>query len=412
MQSENLNANWIDQLACQVLFSKLKIISHGYLQIYFADRVYEFGNENMQKALHAVIRVHDARVFRNILLGGEPAAGKTYLQGMWSSDNLIDVMRLFTLNRDALFSFKCGIGSIAKFVYWITNRKNKNTKKGARQNIQAHYDIGNDFYRLFLDKRMMYSSAYFEHSEYDLEIASEQKLKLICEKLDLSRNDNVIEIGSGWGGFAVYAAQNYGCHVTTTTISDEQFKHVKALVDMHKLDNKITVLKSDYRNLNGKFDKLVSIEMIESIGHEYFDTYFSKCSNLLKEDGIMLIQAITISDYLYHKYIRSADFIRQYIFPGGCLPSTSAMFESVARSTDLTIFYVEGFASSYAKTLDIWYQRFIENKEKVKELGYPKSLLRLWEYYLKYCQAGFEERVIDVHHIVLKKPYNRKYAIN
>ena len=217
----------------------------------------------------------------------------------------------------------------------------------------------------------------------------------------------MLEIGSGWGGFAIYAAQNYGCQITTTTISEEQFAHVQQQVEAHKLSHQIQVLKEDYRNLQGSYDKIVSIEMIESVGHEYLDEYFSICSRLLKTSGVMCIQAITISDYLHQHYINSMDFIRKYVFPGGSLPSIASIFESLAHCTDMTLFHSESFASSYAKTLEIWHQRFISNKEKVIELGYPSSFLRLWEYYLKYCQAGFEERVIDVHHLLLKKPDNR-----
>ncbi len=411
VEQENLNMTWTDQVARSVLFTKLDAISNGYLQIYFGGMVYEFGVKEMQKTLQATIHVHDVRAFKAIIFGGEPAAGKTYVQGWWSSENLIDVIRLFTLNRNVLFSFKYGIGSLAKNIYGLTHILNKNSKQGSKRNIQAHYDIGNDLYGLFLDKNMMYSSAYFTHDQENLEKASENKLKLICEKLDLHTNDHVLEIGSGWGGFAIYAAKNYGCHITTTTISEEQYEYVKNQVEEEQLSNQIKVIKEDYRSLQGSFDKLVSIEMIESVGHQYLDEYFLICSRLLKTSGVMLIQTITISDYLYKHYIHSMDFIRKYIFPGGSLPSISSMLESVANCTDMTLFHSESFASSYAKTLEVWHQRFITNKEKVIELGYPNSFLRLWEYYLKYCQAGFEERVIDVHHLLLKKPDNRFRAL-
>ena len=387
---ENMKVSWIDQVARYILFKKLDAIQHGYLQIYFNGLVYEFGYKEKQKYLHAVIHVHDVKTFRTIIFGGEPAAGKTYVQSGWSSENLIDVIRLFTLNRAVLFSFEHGLGSLAKHIYGFMHRLRKNSEQGSKRNIQAHYDIGNDLYRLFLDKNMMYSSACFTSQQDDLENASERKLKLICEKLALTANDNVLEIGSGWGGFAIYAAKNYGCHVT------------------------ISVIKKDYRELEleGIFDKLVSIEMVESVGHQYLDEYFKICNRLLKTTGVMLIQSITISDYLYDHYLYSMDFIRKYVFPGGSLPSISAMFDSVAKCTDMTLFHCESYASSYAKTLEIWHQRFISNKEKVIELGYPSSFIRLWEYYLKYCQAGFEERVIDVHQLVFKKPSNRYQICN
>ncbi len=406
-QTISSELNWSEQILCSVLFKKLSQLKYGFLQVHINEMIYDFGKKEMQNELHAVIHVHDVRVFKEILFGGEPAAGNTYVKGWWSSESLMNVMRLFTLNREVLFSFKSGFASLAKRVYTITHLANKNSQQGSKRNIHAHYDIGNELYKLFLDESMMYSSACFTPEHITLEAASEYKLKIICEKLNIQSNDNVLEIGSGWGGFAIYAVQNYGCKITTTTISDEQYSYLQDKISVLNLDKKITVLKQDYRELEGQYDKLVSIEMIESVGHQYLNEYFSICSKLLKPDGAMLIQAITISDYLYNHYISSMDFIRKYVFPGGSLPSMSSMLESVAKSSDLTLFHSESYADSYGKTLAIWYQRFINNREKVIELGYRNSFIRLWEYYLKYCQAGFEERVIDVQQIVLKKPANR-----
>lgn len=412
--SQNIHneLSWSQYITCCALFKKLDQINIGFLQIHSNGMIYDFGKKEMQNQLHAVIHVNDTRVFKAILFGGEPAAGSTYVKGWWSSDNLINVMRLFTLNREVLFSFKSGFASLAKRAYAISHYINKNNQQGSKRNITAHYDIGNDLYKLFLDETMMYSSACFTPQHTTLEEASEYKLKIICEKLELTADDHVLEIGSGWGGFAIYAAQQYGCKVTTTTISDEQYAYLQDKIENKNLKNNITVLKQDYRNLEGQYDKLVSIEMIESVGHQYINEYFTICSRLLKPNGAMLIQAITISDYLYNHYIQSMDFIRKYVFPGGSLPSMASMLNSIASNTDLTLFHSESYASSYAKTLEIWYQRFINNKEKVIELGYENSFIRLWEYYLKYCQAGFEERVIDVQQIVLRKPGNRFQAIN
>lgn len=411
LQNEANRGNYFDQLAKSILIKKLETIQSGFLELHFDGTVYEFGSKAMRSSLYAKIDVHDARTFSSILLGGEPAAGNTYTQGWWSTEDLLQVLRIFTVNRDTLFSFEYGLGSLSKYLSYFEKFSRKNNKDGAKRNICAHYDIGNDLYRLFLDKNMMYSSAYFTSECNDIEKASEYKLKLICEKLKLNASDKVIEIGTGWGGFAVYAAENYGCHITTTTISDEQYEYTINLIKEKKLENLIHVLKEDYRNLTGTYDKLVSIEMLESVGHEYVDTYFSACSRLLKTNGIMLIQTITISDYIFKQYIHSMDFIRKYIFPGGSLPSISSMLTSTSNCTDLTLFHSESFASSYAQTLAIWYQRFINNKEKVIEQGYPQTFFRLWEYYLKYCQVGFEERVIDVHQLIFKKPDNRFESI-
>ncbi|MFK7795313.1 MAG: class I SAM-dependent methyltransferase [Gammaproteobacteria bacterium] len=404
---QNYQGNWLDSIAMSILLKKLDNIKTGLLQIYVDNMLYEFGNTNSKSDIHAVIRVQDMRAFRAIITGGEPAAGKTYIDGWWTSDDLIEVLRIFTVNRHALFGFKHGVASLAKTISRFSNNILRNTLKGSKRNIKAHYDIGNDLYELFLDENMMYSSAYFRNENESLTSASEYKLKLICEKLDLQASDRVIEIGAGWGGFAIYAAQNYGCHVTTTTISDQQFDHATARVNTLKLTKRINVIKQDYRALSGSYDKLVSIEMIESVGHQYMDSYFSICNRLLKPSGAMLIQSITMSDYLFKDYINSTDFIRKYVFPGGCLTSTNSMMSSVAKHTDLTLYHSESFASSYARTLKMWHQNFHKNKDKVIELGYSTNFIRLWEYYIKYCQAGFENRIIDVHHLVLKKPDNR-----
>ncbi len=398
---------WMSQFAKNILFKKLDLIEHGFLQIHVDEMVYDFGDKDMQSELHAVIRVQNSQVFRAILFGGEPAAGNTFVKGWWSTDNLLNVMRVFTLNRDVLFSFKSGFASVAKPFYAIGHAINKNSTQGSKRNILAHYDIGNDFYKLFLDEKMMYSSACFTSVNNTLEDAAEYKLKIICEKLKLKPQDHLLEIGCGWGGFAIYAAQNYGCKVTTTTISDQQYDYAVEKINEANLSAQITILKQDYRTLRGQYDKLVSIEMIESVGNQYLDDYFDICSKLLKPDGAFLVQAITISDYLHDRYQNSLDFIRKYVFPGGSLPSMSSMLTSIAKNSDLTLFHSESYAASYGKTLEIWYQRFINNKEKVLELGYGQAFIRLWEYYLKYCQAGFEERVIDVQQLILKKPANR-----
>ena len=408
---EDIKTDRLDRIAMTILFNKLNSIKYGFLQVQFNGVLYDFGPKQMRNILYAKIDIHDRRTFKTILLEGEPAAGNTYVHGWWSTEDLIQVLRLFTINREALFSFKYGLASAMKAYSYINKSLKRNNLQGAKRNISAHYDIGNEMYRLFLDGKMMYSSAYYTDEHDDLESASEKKLDLICTKLKLSAQDKVIEIGSGWGGFAVHAAENYGCHVTTTTISEEQYQHVVALVKAKGLENRVLVLKNDYRNLEGKYDKLVSIEMIESVGHQYINDYFSICSHLLKDNGIMLIQAITISDYLYKQYINSMDFIRKYVFPGGCLTSISSMLDSSSSHTDLTLFHSESFASSYAKTLSHWYKNFNGNRKKVIEQGYPGSFIRLWEYYLKYCQAGFEERVIDVHQLVFKKPGNRLESI-
>ena len=405
--NKKLAATLFSRIAKLILLKQLKAIKLGTLTLHDGDSTYQFGVQGNRNYPDAVIHIHDQRLFSSILLEGEPAAGKSYVDGWWSSDQLVDVLSLFSLNQNTLFKFKYGLGMLAKYYNYLVSLIKKNTPTGSKKNILAHYDIGNDFYSLFLDSKMMYSSAYYQKTSDDLEQASENKLRLICEKLKLKADDQVIEIGSGWGGFAIYAAQNYACHVTTTTISDAQYNYAKAHIEQLGLQDRITLIQQDYRKLEGQYDKLVSIEMIEAVGHQFLDGYFKVCDRLLKPHGAMLVQAITIADYLHSEYIYSVDFIRKYVFPGGCLTSMNAMLASVTKGTTLTPYHAESFASSYGRTLHDWHQRFMSAKQQVYALGYNDELIRLWEYYLKYCQAGFETRVIDVQQLVLKKPDNR-----
>ena len=402
----SLYPSLLSRLAKSVLLKKLNSLEVGSLTIHIGDEVHRFGQGGDDQPA-AVIRIKDMRVFSSLILQGDPAAGTTYIDNWWETDNLLNVLTIFTLNQDTLLKFKDGFSMLAKYLNYCLSLFQKNTPRGSKKNILAHYDIGNELYQLFLDKKMMYSSAYYQHAEDDLETAAEYKLKLICEKLQLSCNDHIIEIGTGWGGFAIYAVQNYGCRVTTTTISDAQYKYTEQRIKELQLEDRITLIQKDYRTLEGKYDKLVSIEMIEAVGFQYLDEYFKTCDRLLKSNGIMLVQAITISDYLYADYIHTVDFIRKYIFPGGCLTSMTAMLSSCARHTSLTPYHSESFACSYARTLDDWHQRFMQQQKEIYQLGYNDEFIRLWEYYLKYCQAGFETRVIDVQQLVLKKPYNR-----
>ena len=396
----------LSRLAKSILLKKLTSLEVGLLTIHVDGEVYTFGQGGDDQPA-AIIRIKDMRVFSNLILQGDPAAGTTYIDDWWETDNLLNVLTIFTLNQSTLFKFKDGFSMLAKYLNYGLSLVQKNTHSGSKKNILAHYDIGNDLYKLFLDSKMMYSSAYYNHAEDDLETAAEYKLKLICEKLKLNHDDHLIEIGTGWGGFAIYAAQNYGCRVTTTTISDAQYEYAKQRIMELQLEDQITLIQKDYRTLEGQYDKLVSIEMIEAVGFQYLDEYFKTCDRLLKPDGIMLVQAITISDYLYADYIYTVDFIRKYIFPGGCLTSMTAMLSSCAHHTTLTPYHSESFASSYARTLDDWHNRFMQQQEEIHQLGYNDEFIRLWEYYLKYCQAGFETRVIDVQQLVLKKPHNR-----
>jgi cyclopropane-fatty-acyl-phospholipid synthase len=297
-----------------------------------------------------------------------------------------------------------GLARFATPLYKFFHFLRSNTEKGSRANIAAHYDLGNDFYELFLDESLTYSCGIFEQQDNTLLEASLAKYDRICKKLQLTQEDHVIEIGSGWGGFAIYAAENYGCRITTTTISKAQYGLARERVHQAGVADRVDLLLQDYRNLRGTYDKLVSIEMIEAVGHQYLDTFFRACSSLLKEDGVMLLQAITIADQVFDRHKRSVDFIKRYIFPGSCIPSIAAMCRSIARATDLRLYHLEDITPHYARTLRCWRERFFANINKIRGLGYSDTFIRLWEYYLCYCEGGFTERYLGDVQMLLTKP--------
>jgi cyclopropane-fatty-acyl-phospholipid synthase len=284
----------------------------------------------------------------------------------------------------------------------------RNTRRGSRENIAAHYDLGNDLFRLFLDDNLMYSSAIFTAADDTLETASLRKLDRICQKLELKPSDHLVEIGTGWGGMALHAARHYGCRVTTTTISKEQHTLASERVAAAGLGDRVTVLLQDYRDLAGSYDKLVSIEMIEAIGPQYLDTYFEKCAALLKPDGLALVQAITIEDHRYEQALASVDFIQRHIFPGSFIPCVTAMTGSAARAGELRLLNLEDIGPSYARTLNHWRCRFFANIEQVRALGYDDRFVRMWEFYLCYCEGGFLERSISDVHLLFARSGNRR----
>lgn len=331
--------------------------------------------------------------------------------GYWTADNLTNVIRLMCLNQSVMDNLEGGYQWFTRPMLRVLHWLNSNTTEGSRKNIAAHYDLGNDMFQLFLDPTMMYSSAMFNAHTKTLQQASELKLKAICDKLDLKPDDHVVEIGTGWGGFAIYAAQNYGCRITTTTISRQQYELAKSRVEAAGLSDRITLLLEDYRHLQGQYDKLVSIEMIEAVGYQYYDTYFAKVSSLLKPDGLALIQAITIADQRYESAKKSVDFIQRYIFPGSCIPSNTAMLNSITKNTDLRLFDLEDIGPHYATTLRMWRENFFANIEQVRRLNYSEEFIKMWEFYLCYCEGGFEERALGDVHLLLAKPGNRRPAL-
>ena len=333
------------------------------------------------------------------------------MEGLWSADDLTMAMRIMALNQPVFAEMETGLARLTSPIYRLYHWARKNTQVGSRKNILAHYDLGNAFYKLFLDPTMTYSCGIFESEHSTMEEASVAKYDRICKKLQLTPGDRIVEIGTGWGGFALHAVQHYDVHVTTTTISDEQHWFAAERFKKAGVQDRITLLKEDYRNLKGQFDKLVSIEMTEAVGHQYFNTFFRTCSQLLHDNGMMLLQAITIRDQEFKRYIHSVDFIKRYIFPGGCVTSVAAMLASVTRVTDLRIFHLEDITPHYARTLREWRKRFFDNIQKVRALNFPETFIRMWEYYLCYCEGGFSERYIGDVQMLLTKPLCRRDSL-
>jgi cyclopropane-fatty-acyl-phospholipid synthase len=397
------NMSLIDRVARRLVWRRLESLDEGRLTIDDGGECREFGRSG-SGALAAKIEVRDPRFYRQLVLGGSLGAAEAYIRGYWTCDDLVSLVRLFSRNVTVANDLERGPARVLSPLARIAHGWRRNTPSGSRRNIAAHYDLGNEFFSLFLDETMAYSCAIFPQAASTLHEASVAKFDRVCRKLGLTADDHVLEIGSGWGGFAVHAAGHYGCRVTTTTISRKQYEYTRQRIQTAGLADRVTVLCEDYRVLQGSFDKLVSIEMIEAVGYQYFDTYFRICSERLKPHGMMLLQAIVIPDQRYDAYRRSADFIQRYIFPGGCLPSPGAICRSLGRATDLQVFHLEDITAHYAETLAHWRQRFRANLERVRRLGFSEEFNRTWDFYFCYCEGGFRERMIGEVQMLLTKP--------
>ncbi|MCQ4240185.1 SAM-dependent methyltransferase [Stutzerimonas stutzeri] len=393
------------RLLKRAVLRQLHQLQHGQLVLIVDGERLCFGQPGA--ALHGEIEVHNAALWSMVAANGSIGAGEAYIHDYWSSPDLTAVIRIFVANLDVLDGMERGLARLrrplVKTLHWL----NRNTRQGSRRNISAHYDLGNELFEQLLDPTMMYSAAMFRSADDSLEQAQLYKLERICQKLDLKPDDHLLEIGTGWGSMALYAATHYGCKVTTTTLSHEQFAYTQRRIEEQGLQDRITLLLQDYRDLTGAYDKLVSIEMVEAVGHRFLPAYFKQCAHLLKDDGLMLLQAITIRDQRHEQASRSVDFIQRYIFPGGALPSVSSMLETISRDTDMNLHHMEDFGLHYARTLRLWHDNLRRTRHSLEALGYDQAFFRLWEFYLCYCEGGFLERSIGTAQLLLAKPAAR-----
>jgi cyclopropane-fatty-acyl-phospholipid synthase len=401
----------LSRLARALLVSQLKKLEHGRLHLIDRDRSETFGALTDTAPFDVTIRVRDARFYGDAVFAGTTGAGEAYMRGYWDCDNLTGLVRLMVVNRDLMNDVDSGWSRLSAPLFKLAHAVNRNTSRGSRRNIAAHYDLGNRFFELFLDTTMAYSCGIFAGADATLLDASIAKFDAVCSKLALKPGQHVLEIGTGWGGLAIHAARNFGCRVTTTTISKEQYQLAREKIAREGLQDRITVLLEDYRDLTGRFDALMSIEMVEAVGHQYLDTYFQQCGRLLHANGAMLLQAITIRDQFYKDALKSVDFIKRFIFPGSFIPSVQALVDSVARSSDLKLFHLEDIGPHYARTLRLWRERLMANQGQVRSQGFPDSFLRMWEYYLSYCEGGFEERQLGDVQMLLTKPRSRRASL-
>lgn len=352
----------------------------------------------------ATIEVKHPGFYSRLLQGGSIAAGEAYMDGWWDSPDLTALMKLMALNLRALDKLEEQGSWLTKLLYKFSHWSNRNSEENSRKNIHAHYDLGNNLYEAFLDTNMLYSSALYNHADDSLEQAQTNKMDRLCQQLELKPTDHVVEIGTGWGAMAIYMAEQYGCQVTTTTISEEQHAYAEQKIKERGLENRITLLKEDYRNLTGTYDKLVSIEMIEAVGKQFLPSYIKVCESLLKSGGLMAIQAITIADQRYDYYSNNVDFIQKYIFPGGFLPSVTSLTQATTKYSDLVTRDLFDIGLDYAKTLNEWHLRFNRAESELRSFGYDERFVRMWRYYLSYCEGGFLARTISAVHMTFQRP--------
>ncbi len=393
---------WLPPAAKRIFLRTLAELRGGYLELVCPDQTYAFGDPGAP--LRAMAVIHEERFFRRALTGADIGIGESYMDGDWTSPDLVALMRLAVRNLrlfDARNTVLSGLGQLAGRV---RHRLRSNSLWGSRRNIRAHYDLGNDFYRLFLDRRMVYSCAHFRRPEDTLDRAQEQKLDLVCRKLMLQPSERVLEIGCGWGAFALHAARKYGAHVTALTISRAQYDYVAELLSRtDAAPGSVRLLLEDYRRMQGPFDKIASIEMFEAVGLDRYDEFFRACDRLLTPDGSMLLQTITIPEHEVAAYRRRVDWMQTYIFPGSELASAGEILRSLARATQLSLVDMESIGAHYALTLAAWRARFLENRDAVRRLGFEERFLRMWDFYLAWSEGSFHERYTNDVQLLLAK---------
>lgn len=393
---------WLQNQAKKLFFSSLREINGGFLELVCPEQTYTFGDP--KAALRAMAVIHDERFFLCAITGADIGIGESYMNGDWTSPDLVALVRLVVRNLRLFDSRHKTFSALRGIFSRLAHRFRANTVKGSRKNISAHYDLGNEFYRLFLDPEMLYSCAYFQRSEDSLEIAQLQKLDLICRKLQIQPGERILEIGCGWGAFAIYAARNYGARVTAVTISCAQYEFAaKRLAESDLGDGSVFLVLEDYRNLSGQFDKIVSIEMFEAVGFDHYDEYFGACNRLLAPDGTMLLQTITLPEQEVSAYRQRVDWMQTYIFPGSELASIAEIGKSLARSTQISLAHLECLGLHYAETLAIWRERFFEKEGDVRRLGFDDRFHRMWDFYLAWSEGAFQERYVNVAQLLLAK---------
>ncbi|TEW55255.1 class I SAM-dependent methyltransferase [Psychromonas sp. RZ22] len=401
--SASTSVNWFDKRCRALVHSVFLKLSYGQLEVVEGSEHIVFPMQTNDTDIKGKIHIHDMSVYRDFVKGGSIGVAEAFIAGKWSSPNLTNVIRIFAKAQQQTDTLDANKSLLNKIKNAFNHWQNKNTQSGSKRNILAHYDLGNELYTRFLDPQMQYSSAIYPSETTTLEYAQLYKLQTICERLSLSKDDHLLEIGTGWGGLAIFAAQRYGCKVTTTTISDAQFAYTQERVKSLGLEDQITLLKEDYRDLTGTFDKVVSIEMIEAVGFDFLPSFFKQCNDRLKVGGKLLIQSITIADQRFDHYKNNVDFIQRYIFPGGFLPSVNVLSKHLKEDTQLVMESLDDIGLDYAKTLADWRSNFLASWTELTQFGYDEEFKRLWLYYFAYCEGAFLERSTSAVHLVARK---------